>query len=102
MQRMGIEALYRRPRTTKPEPGHKTQSPWRIRQRRLLRNRRHRRSRSLPPRAKEQWHGARHRCNGTDQLGYRRAPGAAPTVPELEGILESGSLLQQRQELAID
>jgi putative transposase len=23
MQRMGIEALYRRPRTTKPEPGHK-------------------------------------------------------------------------------
>ena len=24
MNRMGIEALYRRPRTTKPEPGHKT------------------------------------------------------------------------------
>jgi putative transposase len=24
MKRMGIEALYRRPRTTKPEPGHKT------------------------------------------------------------------------------
>ena len=24
MRRMGIEALYRRPRTTKPEPGHKT------------------------------------------------------------------------------
>src|SRR3954464_9532866 len=23
MQRMGIEALYRRPRTTKPDPGHK-------------------------------------------------------------------------------
>ena len=23
MKRMGIEALYRRPRTTKPEPGHK-------------------------------------------------------------------------------
>jgi len=23
MQRMGIEALYRRPRMTKPEPGHK-------------------------------------------------------------------------------
>ena len=23
MQRMGIQALYRRPRTTKPEPGHK-------------------------------------------------------------------------------
>ena len=23
MQRMGIEALYRRPSTTKPEPGHK-------------------------------------------------------------------------------
>src|SRR5260370_24624376 len=23
MQRMGIEALYRRPHTTKPEPGHK-------------------------------------------------------------------------------
>ena len=23
MSRMGIEALYRRPRTTKPEPGHK-------------------------------------------------------------------------------
>src|SRR5262245_6491822 len=23
MQRMGIEALYRRPRTTRPEPGHK-------------------------------------------------------------------------------
>jgi hypothetical protein len=23
MRRMGIEALYRRPRTTKPEPGHK-------------------------------------------------------------------------------
>src|ERR1017187_7764292 len=23
MDRMGIEALYRRPRTTKPEPGHK-------------------------------------------------------------------------------
>jgi putative transposase len=23
MPRMGIEALYRRPRTTKPEPGHK-------------------------------------------------------------------------------
>ena len=23
MNRMGIEALYRRPRTTKPEPGHK-------------------------------------------------------------------------------
>ena len=23
MQRMGTEALYRRPRTTKPEPGHK-------------------------------------------------------------------------------
>ena len=23
MQRMGMEALYRRPRTTKPEPGHK-------------------------------------------------------------------------------
>ena len=23
MLRMGIEALYRRPRTTKPEPGHK-------------------------------------------------------------------------------
>src|SRR5215813_14313959 len=23
MQRIGIEALYRRPRTTKPEPGHK-------------------------------------------------------------------------------
>src|SRR3954453_21363761 len=23
MQRMGIEALYRRPRTTKPAPGHK-------------------------------------------------------------------------------
>jgi putative transposase len=23
MQRMGVEALYRRPRTTKPEPGHK-------------------------------------------------------------------------------
>ena len=23
MQRMGLEALYRRPRTTKPEPGHK-------------------------------------------------------------------------------
>jgi putative transposase len=23
MQRMGIEALYRKPRTTKPEPGHK-------------------------------------------------------------------------------
>jgi putative transposase len=23
MQRMGIEAIYRRPRTTKPEPGHK-------------------------------------------------------------------------------
>ena len=23
MARMGIEALYRRPRTTKPEPGHK-------------------------------------------------------------------------------
>ena len=23
MQRMGIEALYRRPRTSKPEPGHK-------------------------------------------------------------------------------
>jgi putative transposase len=23
MQRMGIEALYRRPRTTKPEPGHR-------------------------------------------------------------------------------
>src|SRR5271155_4936270 len=23
MERMGIEALYRRPRTTKPEPGHK-------------------------------------------------------------------------------
>jgi putative transposase len=22
-RRMGIEALYRRPRTTKPEPGHK-------------------------------------------------------------------------------
>jgi hypothetical protein len=25
---MGIEALYRRPRTTKPEPGHKI-LPWR-------------------------------------------------------------------------
>ena len=23
MRRMGIEALYRRPRTSKPEPGHK-------------------------------------------------------------------------------
>ncbi len=23
MHRLGIEALYRRPRTTKPEPGHK-------------------------------------------------------------------------------
>jgi putative transposase len=23
MKRMGIEALYRRPRTAKPEPGHK-------------------------------------------------------------------------------
>ena len=23
MRRMGIEALYRRPRTTRPEPGHK-------------------------------------------------------------------------------
>ena len=23
MRRMGMEALYRRPRTTKPEPGHK-------------------------------------------------------------------------------
>src|SRR4029077_7158638 len=23
MKRMGMEALYRRPRTTKPEPGHK-------------------------------------------------------------------------------
>ncbi len=23
MRRMGVEALYRRPRTTKPEPGHK-------------------------------------------------------------------------------
>ena len=23
MRRMGIEAIYRRPRTTKPEPGHK-------------------------------------------------------------------------------
>ena len=23
MQRMGVEALYRKPRTTKPEPGHK-------------------------------------------------------------------------------
>lgn len=23
MRRMGIEPLYRRPRTTKPEPGHK-------------------------------------------------------------------------------
>ena len=23
MKRMGVEALYRRPRTTKPEPGHK-------------------------------------------------------------------------------
>ena len=27
MQRMGIEALYRRPRATKPEPGHKVNSP---------------------------------------------------------------------------
>ena len=26
MQRMGMEALYRRPRTTKPEPGHKIYS----------------------------------------------------------------------------
>ena len=26
MRRMGIEALYRRPRTTKPEPGHKNLS----------------------------------------------------------------------------
>ena len=50
--------------------------------RRLLRNRRHRRNRSLAPRAKKQWHGARRRCNGTDQLGYQRAPGAAPTAPE--------------------
>ena len=24
MRRMGVEALYRRPRTTKPEPGHKS------------------------------------------------------------------------------
>jgi putative transposase len=24
MKRMGMEAFYRRPRTTKPEPGHKT------------------------------------------------------------------------------
>src|SRR6202050_5521330 len=30
MQRMGIEALYRRPRTTKPEPGHKIY-PYRLR-----------------------------------------------------------------------
>src|SRR6476660_4492357 len=30
MQRMGIEALYRRPRTTKPEPGHKI-SPYLLR-----------------------------------------------------------------------
>ena len=30
MQRMGIEALYRRPRTTKPEPGHKVY-PYRLR-----------------------------------------------------------------------
>jgi len=30
MRRMGIEALYRRPRTTKPEPGHKIVSAaWR-------------------------------------------------------------------------
>jgi putative transposase len=26
MRRMGIEALYRPPRTTKPEPGHKIES----------------------------------------------------------------------------
>ena len=30
MRRMGIEALYRRPRTTKPEPGHKI-SPYLLR-----------------------------------------------------------------------
>jgi putative transposase len=30
MRRMGIEALYRRPRTTKPEPGHKIY-PYRLR-----------------------------------------------------------------------
>src|SRR5256884_6896407 len=30
MKRMGIEALYRRPRTTKPEPGHKIY-PYRLR-----------------------------------------------------------------------
>jgi putative transposase len=39
MRRMGIEALYRRPRTTKPEPGHKIYgSNWR--RRRSRRNRR--------------------------------------------------------------
>ena len=30
MRRMGIEALYRRPRTTRPEPGHKI-SPYLLR-----------------------------------------------------------------------
>ena len=34
MRRMGIEALYRRPRTTKPEPGHKIH-PYLLRQRLL-------------------------------------------------------------------
>ena len=35
MKRMAIEALYRRPRTTKPEPGHKVYAyrcvGWRLR-----------------------------------------------------------------------
>src|SRR5271167_5065691 len=31
MKRMGIEALYRRPRTTKPAPGHKMIYPYLLR-----------------------------------------------------------------------
>ena len=34
MRRMGIEALYRRPRTTKPEPGHKIYPPITVRENR--------------------------------------------------------------------
>src|SRR5450432_2458750 len=47
MRRMGIEALYRRPRTTKPEPGHKIY-PYLLRGREITRP-----NQSLPPRRRE-------------------------------------------------
>ena len=44
MKRMGIEALYRHPRTTKPEPGHKIY-PYLLRGMEIVRP-----NQSLPPR----------------------------------------------------